>query len=189
MKHVLLATVGLIALLLAPSCTGLTNANRWGSIRKIPKDIRNKVGLASVFLGGLAMAKSKFIDGPRCTEERVDMTGKNVVITGGNSGLGKETAVKLAELGATVTILCRDPTKATQALEEIRKRSGANANAIQFVACDLADLASIDRCAQELNTILDRIDVLVNNAGIMAVPTKQVNTTYTEVQTMFTPTF
>ena len=52
------------------------------------------------------------------------MAGKTVVITGGNTGLGKESAVKLAALGAEVIILCRNPTNAQAAVTEIKERSG-----------------------------------------------------------------
>lgn len=52
------------------------------------------------------------------------MVGKTVAITGGNTGLGKETAVKLAALGADVIILCRNPTNAQAAVSEIKERSG-----------------------------------------------------------------
>ena len=52
------------------------------------------------------------------------MAGKTVAITGGNSGLGKETAVKLAALGADVIILCRNPANAESAITEIKERSG-----------------------------------------------------------------
>ena len=57
-------------------------------------------------------------------EEATSMVGKTVVITGGNTGLGKETAVKLASLGADVIILCRTPATAEAAVTEIKERSG-----------------------------------------------------------------
>ena len=130
--------------------------------------------MGALALTGLAMAKSKLIDGPRCSqEEATDMTGKVVVITGGNSGLGKESAIKLASLGSTVIILCRDNAKAASAIDEIALRSGASKSRIEAVECDLADLSSVDKCAKVLSGKLDKIDVLLNNAGIMAVPTKQ----------------
>jgi NAD(P)-dependent dehydrogenase (short-subunit alcohol dehydrogenase family) len=57
-------------------------------------------------------------------DEATSLAGKSVAITGGNTGLGKETAVKLAALGADVIILCRNPTNAQAAVAEIKERSG-----------------------------------------------------------------
>lgn len=57
-------------------------------------------------------------------DETTSMSGKVVAITGGNTGLGKETAVKLAALGANVIILCRTPSRADAAIAEIKQRSG-----------------------------------------------------------------
>jgi NAD(P)-dependent dehydrogenase (short-subunit alcohol dehydrogenase family) len=93
------------------------------------------------------------------------MDGKQVVITGGNAGIGKETAVGLAELGARVLITSRDPQRGADAVAEIRARS--TSDTVDVVALDLADLASVRRCAAELLERCDRLDVLVNNAGLV----------------------
>lgn len=98
-------------------------------------------------------------------DDTADLTGKSVVITGANSGIGKETAVGLARLGADVTIAVRNPDKAAEAVAEIRRRSGSDL--VDHVSLDLADLGSVRRCADELLDRKDRIDVLVNNAGII----------------------
>ncbi len=92
------------------------------------------------------------------------MDGKVVVITGGNSGIGLETAVGLAGAGARVLLGCRDVTKADAAVADIRRRSGNEA--VEHRPLDLADLASVAAFAEELAD-LDRIDVLVNNAGLL----------------------
>lgn len=89
-----------------------------------------------------------------------------MVITGANSGIGRETAVGLARLGAEVTIAVRNPTKGAEALADIRRRSGSDL--VSQAQLDLADLDSVRRCAGELLDRLERIDVLVNNAGIIA---------------------
>jgi NAD(P)-dependent dehydrogenase (short-subunit alcohol dehydrogenase family) len=86
-----------------------------------------------------------------------------IVITGGNSGIGKEAAVSLAEMGATVVITARNAEKGADALAEIQRRSGKDA--IEVMALDLADFASIRAFASELQERHDRLDVLVNNAG------------------------
>ncbi len=92
-----------------------------------------------------------------------DLSGKTVVITGGNSGIGLETAVALAGMGATVAITARNPAKGATALADITARSGSNA--VHVVPLDLASLASVRACAADLQQRFARLDVLVNNAG------------------------
>src|SRR3954453_20564104 len=88
---------------------------------------------------------------------------KVVVITGSNTGIGKETAVGLAALGMTTVMACRNLTKAAEAADEVRRRS--QNDDVHVVALDLADMTSIRACADEILTTWDRLDVLVNNAG------------------------
>lgn len=92
------------------------------------------------------------------------MNGKYVVITGGNVGIGLETARGLAKLGAHVVIACRDAARAAHARSEL-KRSVPNAT-IEVVELDLGSLASVKRCADSLIQRLPRLDVLINNAGV-----------------------
>ena len=95
-----------------------------------------------------------------------DMQGKTVVVTGGNSGIGFETAVALASLGARVLITARNADKGRAALAAITQRTGGDSRA-QLVVFDLADLASVRRGAVEILEQAPRIDVLVNNAGLV----------------------
>ncbi len=91
------------------------------------------------------------------------MDGAVVVITGGNSGIGREAAVSLAGLGAIVVIAARDDTKGAAAAEDVRARSrGGEATAMSL---DLASSASIRAFADDVQDRYDRLDVLVNNAG------------------------
>ena len=92
------------------------------------------------------------------------MDGRTVVITGGNSGVGLETAVGLASAGARVVMGCRDRAKADAAVTDIRARSGNDA--VESRPLDLADLASVRTFAESLGD-LDHIDVLINNAGLI----------------------
>jgi NAD(P)-dependent dehydrogenase (short-subunit alcohol dehydrogenase family) len=92
-----------------------------------------------------------------------DMTGRTVVITGGNSGIGKATALGLGRLGARVVITARDPERGSAAVNEIRQATGKGA--VECVALDLSRLASVRSCAAELLGRLDRIHVLDLNAG------------------------
>jgi len=90
---------------------------------------------------------------------------KTVVITGGNSGIGKETAVGLAQRGARVVIASRNAAKGQAAVSEIRARSGSEI--VEMRALDLASFASVRTFAAELLGGYERIDVLVNNAGVV----------------------
>src|SRR6478736_1756054 len=92
-----------------------------------------------------------------------DLHDQVIVITGGNSGIGKEAAVPLATMGATIVITARDQAKGQAALAEVRQRSGSNR--VELMDLDLADFASIRSFASELLARFDRLDVLVNNAG------------------------
>jgi NAD(P)-dependent dehydrogenase (short-subunit alcohol dehydrogenase family) len=94
-----------------------------------------------------------------------DMQGKVVAITGANAGIGKETAVALAEMGATVVMTARNATKGEAALADVRARSGSDR--VELMALDLADLASVRAFAANLLGAHDRLDVLVLNAGLM----------------------
>jgi NAD(P)-dependent dehydrogenase (short-subunit alcohol dehydrogenase family) len=92
-----------------------------------------------------------------------DLHDQVVVVTGGNSGIGKEAAAALAAMGATVVITARDEAKGQAALEEIHRRTGSER--VEVMALDLADFASIRAFASQLLDRHDRLDVLVNNAG------------------------
>lgn len=93
-----------------------------------------------------------------------DLTGRVAVITGANTGLGFETARALAERGAGVVLACRNPDRAEQAAERIAQRvPGAT---IDTAALDLASLASIRAAAEAIRDRYDRIDLLINNAGV-----------------------
>jgi NAD(P)-dependent dehydrogenase (short-subunit alcohol dehydrogenase family) len=91
-----------------------------------------------------------------------DTTGKHVLITGGNSGIGRETAAELARLGATVTITSRDAARGQEAAAEILNRTGST---VDVIGLDLASLASVRSAATAYLGRFDRLDILINNAG------------------------
>jgi NAD(P)-dependent dehydrogenase (short-subunit alcohol dehydrogenase family) len=93
-----------------------------------------------------------------------DMNGKICLLTGANAGIGKVTAKKLAEQGATVVMVCRNKQKGEAALDEIGKSSG-NGN-VELMIADLSSQAEIRRLAEEFKARHSRLDVLVNNAGV-----------------------
>ncbi|XP_016409477.1 retinol dehydrogenase 11 [Sinocyclocheilus rhinocerous] len=95
------------------------------------------------------------------------LDGKTVVITGGNSGIGKETAVLLALRGARVIIACRDEEKARKAVREIKARSH-NMNVL-YMEVDLANMRSIREFSKTFLQKEKRLDILINNAGMPSV--------------------
>jgi len=100
----------------------------------------------------------------------VDLTGKNVIVTGANTGIGKETARVLALANATVFLACRDQTKAETAAEEIRQSTGKDAAHVRVLQLDLASFGSIKACAKTWYALKLPLHLLINNAGIMACP-------------------
>ena len=97
----------------------------------------------------------------------IDLAGKTAVVTGGYSGIGLETVRCLASRGASVVIPVRSPEKAADALAGIE-------GDVVTAPMDLADLASVRRFAEGLVERLTRLDLLINNAGIMACPETRV---------------
>lgn len=93
------------------------------------------------------------------------MNNKIVLITGANSGIGLETARALAGKGAHVVMACRDTTRADTARQSILA-SHPNAK-ITLLALDLADLQSVCQCAEQFGKQFSKLDVLINNAGIV----------------------
>ena len=94
-----------------------------------------------------------------------DMRGKVIMVTGTNSGIGKATAIGLARLNATVITVMRDSPKSEVALKEIQSRSGG-AEQIIWMKADLSSQKSIRELAKDFNEKYDRLDVLLNNAGV-----------------------
>ncbi|WP_086617955.1 SDR family NAD(P)-dependent oxidoreductase [Erythrobacter tepidarius] len=97
-----------------------------------------------------------------------DLTGLTVFVTGANSGLGQETARAMAAKGAQVMMAGRDQAKLDAALATIRAR--VPDAQIDTIICDLGNLAQLRACGAEARARLAKIDLLINNAGVMACP-------------------
>ena len=99
---------------------------------------------------------------------RKRLDGKTVIVTGGNAGIGKETAIDMAKRGAKVIIACRSMDKGNDAIKDIKSESG-NQN-IYLKQLDLGSLKSIRSFAEDIKSSEPRLDILINNAGVMASP-------------------
>jgi NAD(P)-dependent dehydrogenase (short-subunit alcohol dehydrogenase family) len=93
--------------------------------------------------------------------EGIDLTGRTALVTGASAGLGVETVRALAGAGARVLGAVRDRAKAERVLDGV---------AVELVDLDLADLDSVRACAKEVHGLVDSLQLLVNNAGVMACP-------------------
>ena len=110
--------------------------------------------LREYFKGGVCRSKAR-------------LDGKTVLITGCNVGIGKETALDLSRRGARVLMACRNIEAANETAEKIRSSTKGE---VQVYKLDLASLASVRDCATEIKNNEERLDVLINNAGVMMCP-------------------
>jgi len=94
-----------------------------------------------------------------------DLTGRNVIVTGGNGGIGLCIADAMAQSGANIAILCRDMKKAEDALGQLQPYGGNN----KCFSCDVASLESVRKAVAEVYEFYGEINVLVNNAGVAAM--------------------
>lgn len=97
-----------------------------------------------------------------------DLTGRTAVVTGANGGLGLQTALALAGAGAHVVLAARDPAKTEAAQNRIR--ASHPSASLEVVPLDLGDLSVVSAAASTILAAHERVDLLVNNAGVMAMP-------------------
>ncbi|MFT3836801.1 MAG: SDR family oxidoreductase [Myxococcaceae bacterium] len=94
-----------------------------------------------------------------------DMTGRTVLVTGATAGIGKQTAIGIAQQGARVVIVGRNPEKTKGVVEEIKTRTSNQQ--VESMICDLSSLAQVRQLAADFKAKYGKLDVLVNNAGAM----------------------
>lgn len=129
---------------------------------------RHAIALTAVLVAGAGiLALRRWLAGGVC-RSKVRLDGKTVLITGANTGIGKETALDMAKRGARVILACRDMTRARIAADDIRQQSG-NGNVV-VKKLDLASLQSVRDLAKDVQENEERLDILINNAGIMWCP-------------------
>ena len=125
-----------------------------------------KVTLLGATGVSIYMIKSR-VAGRMCPSKAL-MVGKTVIITGANSGIGKATALELAKRQARVILACRDEELANAAVRDIRKKTASGQLVVKRL--DLASLASVKKFVEDVSNDEDRVDVLINNAGVLQCP-------------------
>ncbi|KAF7313904.1 NAD(P)-binding protein [Mycena chlorophos] len=100
-----------------------------------------------------------------------DLTGKVIIVTGGNAGIGRETVKVLLEHNAKVYMASRNASKAGQTIDELEQQTGKRA---VFLQLDLADLNSVKNAAAEFRSLETELHVLYNNGGIMVPPVEEI---------------
>ncbi|XP_033953447.1 dehydrogenase/reductase SDR family member 13-like [Pseudochaenichthys georgianus] len=104
------------------------------------------------------------VKGKQCTS-KARLVGKTVIVTGSNTGIGKYTAIDLAKRGARVILACRSVQRGQAAVEEVKRESGSNQ--VVFMPLDLGSLKSVRSFAENFLKSEPRLDILINNAGIV----------------------
>ena len=114
------------------------------------------------------------------SEQIEDQAGRVAIVTGANSGIGYESAKTLAARGATVIIASRNEQRGSKAMEDLRREvAGAT---VELMLLDLASQASVRAFAEAFKARFDRLDLLINNAGVMMPPMRQETEDGFEIQ-------
>ena len=131
--------------------------------------------------GGIASRRAQTGDRAFKILRMVELTGKSVLVTGANSGIGLEACVQLTQMGADVTMVARDRSKGEAARAEVDTRArdalgNADRERVQqpaLLLCDMASQSSIRVLAKEFRRTHARLDILINNAGSVS-PTREL---------------
>ncbi|CBH13710.1 short-chain dehydrogenase, putative [Trypanosoma brucei gambiense DAL972] len=122
--------------------------------------------LQGAYLVFLLIGSRLYARGRSCRTVK-DLTGRHAVVTGGTSGIGKETAARLAAAGADVTVLARSSSHAEAAITYIRRSAHCEGQVVQFTPLDLSDFLAVRDYCRRLRHTNTRLDILVNCAGVM----------------------
>ncbi|XP_064157966.1 dehydrogenase/reductase SDR family member 13-like isoform X1 [Anguilla rostrata] len=120
--------------------------------------------ITGVAVGVYVVVYYKFVKGAQC-KSKAKLHGKTVIITGGNTGIGKATALELARRGARVVLACRSRPRAEAAVNDIKEKSGSSE--VVYRQLDLASLESVRSFAENFLKTEPRLDLLINNAGLL----------------------
>ncbi len=104
----------------------------------------------------------KYLRGGQCTSKH-SMEGKVIIVTWASAGIGKESAIDLAKHGAQVILACRNEAKTKEAMKSLNDEEK---KLVKFIFCDLCDFNSIIEFAEKVRKEYNKIDILMNNAGL-----------------------
>lgn len=104
-----------------------------------------------------------------------DLTGKVAIVTGANTGIGFETARSLAYFGCRVLMACRSQSKTEEAIEKIRQERNSAGERCSFIPLDLCSMKSVKDAADLIKKEVNRIDMLILNAAVFALPFTQTD--------------
>ncbi|XP_059621776.1 retinol dehydrogenase 12-like [Phlebotomus argentipes] len=132
----------------------------------VPLEVRYCLG-AGAAIAGIYFYR-KYIEGGQFRKDHVKMDGKVVIITGANTGIGKETALDLARRNAKIYLACRDYDRCEAARQEIIEKTGNTK--VYNRHLDLMTLKSVREFAEQFLKEEEKLDVLINNAGVLFLP-------------------
>ena len=153
-----------------------------------PSPAQQLIKLGKTLCAGVALAAAMTAEAVSREAPKLDWSfsdmpsqqGRIVLVTGGTSGMGYEDALALSRAGAEVIIAARNAERGRETTQRIREQ--VPDARVQFEAVDLANLASVRDLAERLNGRLSRLDVLINNAAIMAPPQRKTSADGFELQ-------
>ncbi|OII72054.1 short-chain dehydrogenase family protein [Cryptosporidium ubiquitum] len=137
-------------------------------------------GIITIIYLSCLLAICRFISFGKCLpggmlKNKSLMKGKTVVITGCTRGIGLETAKQLASWGVSELIMCCRDIVAMESAKSQLLSNGLPLNRVHSIECELSSLQSIKLCSRKIFSIVDKIDILINNAGVMAPPFQLIN--------------